>query len=331
MRSQSGVTLIEILVVVGIMGVIGLAVGFQLKSLDETRYRIEAMSTRDALNLRIRRTISKANLTYSAQNIVDGGNTDLLACVDDDSATVCSQTNVLQQQSFVLAYPVDGQPRLVSGSAMSPASYNHNGKLCTDPTNCHPEWESRTYFTAICPGSQATCPKAAYIQARFHLRNVSLRKLRTLPSVPPDDDFNDPNKPTLGMISIKLDTEEASSPCNANSVVTKVSSNGNVSCSCLPGANQTGTSGNQPVCELQDLRCPNNKKPIGYTKEMQPICVDERLNCKEIRTGQTCAGFINGVRVGGCVTSLAPSKKKKGDTDNSATCDEDFYVCCLPG
>ena len=328
-NKQSAFGLIELTIALGIMGIIAYLTLQVFDQFNQSRYRIEALSTRDALNLRIRRVISKQNLTFSARAISNAGNSKLLQCIDGNPATICDVTRPEQAQSFRLGYPTQTGGRILAGSDQQPVSYAHNGAVCQNNSLCQPEFEAKVYFSAVCQNQAASCGDALVIRVRYQIRNISLKDQPLLPALPPDQEFSDPLR---GIIPIVFSDANYSSSCPPFSVLRSIDSRGVLTCVCQPGASKVGEQDGQPKCAPKPIKCPNNQthRLIGYTPSMEAICVPRaKWSCSTMSTETECPGIVQGIALGKCyVETSNQTKGKKSSTSQSISCMQNQYVCC---
>jgi hypothetical protein len=315
------------MIALAILGIVGVVGSQFLPKIDASRYRIEALGSRDAISMRVRRVISKQNLLFSAQSFPDPGNRRLLHCIDMNPATVCNATSSQGMESFRLGYPFQNGALAVAGPANAPIRYDHNGGTCPPAGSCRAEFEARAYFYAQCPNETASCGDALSVRIRYQIRNNSLKDQPLLPSSPPDEEFNDPNR---GIISIVIQDKTLKGVCPPFSVLRSVDQNGQMNCVCQPGSTQTGSNMGQVICTPLTITCPNNQthRLIGYTPSMEPICVERpRFSCTEISNEQPCAGVIQSIKLGACRVEQN-YQAKKGASNSYVTCDGNRHLCC---
>jgi hypothetical protein len=324
---ESGLSLVEVMITLGILGIVG-ALGSQfLPKVDSSRYRIEAMGSRDAISMRVRRVITKQNIIFSAQAFPDPGNRILLNCVDMNPATICNATNSAAMQTFRLGYPFQNGATAVAGPDQTPLRYDHNGGECPPVGRCNAEFDARAFFYAQCPNETASCGDALSVRVRYQIRNTSLKGQPLLASSPPDIEFKDANR---GIISIVIQDKTLKGVCPPFSVLRSIDQTGQLNCVCQPGSTQTGTNMGQVICAPTTITCPNNQthRLIGYTPTMEPICVPRpRFTCTEVTNEQACMGIIQSVRLGECRVEQ-DYQAKKGSSNSYVTCDGNKQLCC---
>lgn len=330
-RPQEGFTLNEVLISLGILGIIMALSAQFLPSIDASRHRIEALGTRDALALRVRRAIDKNNVLFSAKAFKGPGNTQLLHCVDEQP-TPCQATQAKNPVGIQLGYPrgTGGQAEPITGSDQQPLRFDHMGGICTIKGLCRAEFEVRSSFYAICPGGQASCPNALSLRVRYQVRNISLGSQRTLPPVPPDAVYADPVK---GAVSVLISEKKFVGSCPPFSFLTSIDVAGRLQCKCQPGSRQTGTVKGQPVCTPEAITCPNNQthRLIGYSATMEPICIKRELSvCRAIATNELCQGVLQSVELGTCRVVEKPGGYRKGGAPPAGeiVCERNQNLCC---
>jgi len=324
---ESGLSIVEVMITLVILGIVGVVGSRFLPQIDASRYRIEAMGSRDAISMKVRRVVSKQNLIFSAQSFSDAGNRQLLACIDLDPATLCNGFNSQTMQSFRLGYPFQGGATAVAGPQNTPIRYDHMGGTCAPGSRCVAEFEARAFFYAQCPNETPTCPDALSVRVRFQIRNTSLKGQPLLPSLPPDEEFNDPNR---GIISIVIQDKTLKGICPPFSVLRSVDQTGKMNCVCQPGSQQTGSNQGQVICSPVTITCPNNQtqRLIGYTPTMEPICVPRpSFSCTEISNEQACNGVIQSIKLGPCRVEQNYQAKKSA-SNSYVTCDGNKHLCC---
>lgn len=324
---ESGLSLIEVMITLGILGIVGVVGSQFLPNVDASRYRIEAMGSRDAISMRVRRVITKQNLIFSAQAFPDAGNRMLLNCLDMNPSTICNATNSNAMQTFRLGYPFQSGATAVAGPDQTPIRYDHNGGSCPPVGRCNAEFDARAFFYAQCADEAASCGDALSVRVRYQIRNTSLKGQPLLASSPPDDEFNDANR---GIISIVIQDKALKGVCPPFSVLRSVDQSGQLNCVCQPGSTQTGTNMGQVICSPTTITCPNNQthRLIGYTPTMEPICVPRpQFTCTEVTNEQACMGVIQSIRLGGCRVEQN-YQAKKGSSNSYVTCDGNKHLCC---
>ncbi len=323
---EEGLSLVEILVALGILGVVSVLIAQFIPKIYNSRNRIEAISARDGISMRIKRVVSRSNLVFSAQNLADPGNKALLDCVDDDDSTICQTTDIRQPLGFRLGYPRDSASAEVTGTHDNPLLYQRNGGICRAGDRCTPEWEVRSYFTAVCPSQATTCPKAMSIRFRYQLRNIPRLGQPAIPSLPTDEEFADPRNANL---NIKIFDPFQVAECPPFSFIESILADGVAVCVCQPGSTKVGVKDGQPVCSPGDLRCPDNltHRLLGFDSQMKPICVPrKKFQCTNIPTSNACNGIVRSVQLGSCRVIRSASKKKGSNAD--VTCSQNQFACC---
>ncbi|MFW7377373.1 MAG: type II secretion system protein [Oligoflexus sp.] len=328
-ENQRGFGLIELSIGVGILGLVGFIIMQIFDQVGQSRYRIEALSTRDALSMRLKRVVSKSNLLYSAKTFPGQGNLELLNCIDGNANTLCQATNQRAAVSFQLGYPSQDGGRIVAGSEQQPVRYNHNGGVCRTDVTCQSEFEAKAYFSAACQNQAPTCPEALIIRVRYQIRNISLKGQPLIPSSPPDEEFA---VATRGVIPINFSSTSFQGACPPFSVLSSIDSRGELRCACQPGSQQTGTRDGQPICTPRPAKCPNNQthRLIGFTPTMDPICVPRpRWRCQRISTEAVCQGIVQGIELGPCFAEKSsPNDKKGGTSTGIIKCSQNQHTCC---
>lgn len=324
---ESGLSLVEIMIALTMLGVVAVVGAQFLPQIDASRYRIEALGSRDAISMRIRRVVSKQNLIFSAQAFPDAGNRQLFNCLDLNPATTCTATNSRAMQTFRVGYPFQSGATAVAGPGNAPIQYDHTGGTCAPGSRCVAEFEAHAFFYAQCPNNTSSCPDALSIRVRYQVRNTRLKGQPLLPSSPPDEEFRDPNR---GIISIVVQDKTLKGVCPPFSVLRSVDQSGQMNCVCQPGSQQTGINQGQVICTPVTITCPNNQthRLIGYTPTMEPICVPRpRFSCTEITNEQECRGVIQSIRLGGCRVEQNYQAKKSA-ANSYVTCDRNKHLCC---
>jgi hypothetical protein len=324
---ESGLSLVEVMITLGILGIVGVVGSQFLPQIDGSRYRIEALGSRDAISMKVRRVISKQNIIFSAQSFADAGNRQLLHCIDLNPATTCHAASSQTMQGFRLGYPFQSGATAVAGPDNAPIRYDHMGGTCAPAGRCNEEFEARAFFYAQCANETATCGDALSVRVRYQIRNTRLKGQPLLPSSPPDEEFNDPNR---GIISIVIQDKTLKGVCPPFSVLRSVDQAGQMICVCQPGSTQTGTNMGQVICSPTTITCPNNQthRLIGYTPTMEPICVPRpRFSCTEVSNEQACMGVIQSIKLGGCRVEQN-YQAKKSSSNSYVTCDGNKHLCC---
>jgi hypothetical protein len=321
----------ETIVSLGILGIISAGTAIYLANLEKVRYRMEAMSTRDALTLRLKRLTTMSIVTYSALNFDDPGNLKLRTCISGNG--VCDQTNANAPIPFTLGYPVQqtlAKVKIAGGD--TPVEFCHDGGP-SQARNCRPEWQTTAYFSAICPLGAPTCPKAAAVRISHKLENIYLKD---------EGFFTGSQKRISGLglasggnsvfttLQVPQDLRKTLNPCEPNSAISKIYSDGSVECKCLPGAAKVlGSPDKNPKCVLVDKKCTPPQVAQGYEiidtggpdLELKPVCRDAH-QIKSQSIDSTCPnGYITGLTMNGCTTILGGGggKKKGGGGGGSQT------------
>jgi len=347
-RASTGFTLTEVMISLGILGIIIAATTVYLADLDKTRYRLEAMSTRDALTLRLKRLTTVSIVAFSASAFAtdDPGNRELEKCLDTDNNSICTATNAKDPISFILGYPLQNSPIKVriAGSDAQPVEYCHDGGPF-NPINpgkqCRPEWRVTAYFSAICPLGVAQCPKAAAVRISHKLENIYLKDETFFSAGHKKiDGLGLRSKDNLVYTTLEIPQElrATKNPCNENSAITKIMADGSITCTCLPGSVETSKLKGQPQCTPQKAECPDKTQVVrGYeidTSSGSPIlkakCSSGHNPPTNIQMNQLCGGYLNGLDLSGCTYSLSVASKKSGGSGLVGNCLTTTQRCVTP-
>lgn len=315
-RQSAGFTLIEVMIAVGILVAVGAATGAYLVHLSKTRYTMEAVGTRDALNLRLRRLTTWEGLRSSATLAADPGNALLRNCIFGGN---CTATNLNAPIPFILT---NSAGAAVAGSDNQPVLYCHNGQVWSAADNpCRYEWKATAYFTAICPFNAATCALPRYIRVSHKLSNDYLKGEALL--LPPG--LSSATGGVFTTVEVPQPSFVTPSPCNPHSAVAQISPTGAITCQCLPGFAQTGAVNGQPVCSPQQISCPYGYVATGLSGPASQSC--RAYQCSYLGQGSWCNGSTHEVYSNGC-QSWDCSGGKKGGTYSCTSCSQGAYVCC---
>ena len=315
-----GFTMVEVIIAVALLSIVGAGTTTYLVHLNDTRYRLEAIGTRDALNLHIKRAINPANIDYSKNHFSDGGNAQLANCINGGN---CTATNANNSVPFVLGYNFAGVPQPVAGTTANPVFYCHDGNLQSAANPCKAEWQASAAFAAVCPNTAPSCTKPYQVRVGYKLTNIALGGQSLLKPPSPLD------ATATSFTSVNLNTPQAGGSaapqCNGSSVIVQVNPQGQPTCACLPGTSQTGWSNGQPICALPTLQCPNGQVATGFDTNLNPICRTQ-FRCTWVPQSSGCSGFVNNVQRGGCSSGITITKK--GGTNGGNNCSQDNYECC---
>ncbi len=324
-----------------VLGVITAGTSVYLADLEKTRYRMEAMSTRDTLSLRLKRLSTISIVTWSAENLAvdDQGNDELSKCIFG-LGDPCTVTSATQPRSFILGYPVSQTNTRVrvAGSEANPVKYCHDGGPLSEAKKCHAEWQAIAYFSAICPLGQPTCKKASAIRISYKLENIYLKDEKFFTRIQKriaGQGLRSGDNGVFTIIEVPQEIKKTAKVCNPNSAISKVDDSGKVTCTCLPGSIQNGMVNNQPNCEPFTEKCPPGQIATGFRidtqngAELKAICQGNTHTVASRPIDQFCPGYLNGLNLSGCTyTNFGGKKKGSGGTQTS--CGPSSETCVTP-
>lgn len=340
LKNSAGMSLVEIMVAIGLVGIAAAAGSQLLPRIGETRKRIESISLRDGISMRVKKALTANGLRYSATTYAasDTGNAQLRNCIDGLPATICTATDIINPQSFRLALPGGGAtPIDLAGSDRTPLFYDVKGQRCPNnlsasiAANCKWLWDVRSYFVAICQNNAASCPDAFAVRVRNAVSFVPDPDRPYDPiiaSLPPVDTGPSPDPWRLSYwVPIQPPTQTTACAVNSNTVMSGASATGVVICTCLPGTTPTGVDADgNPICTPPTSRtCPSGQKMQGLDQNALPRCVPKTAEtCSWLSSAAAnCTGYVAQTAMG---ASTVPTTYKKGAPD--VTCAANRYLCC---
>lgn len=162
--NNKGVSLIEALVVVAIVGVLAV-IGLQIVRNQQASLKyLRAAMTRDLLRFRIEYAVLNVNSLYQSANAPD--NAALKNCLVGGGTSLCSATLA---GDFKLVDRVQNSNYFFSsGTISNPISYDINGMTCTSgSTNCM--FTVATSYRASCSGGAASCAFAESLAIHYEI------------------------------------------------------------------------------------------------------------------------------------------------------------------
>jgi prepilin-type N-terminal cleavage/methylation domain-containing protein len=357
-QSQRGVTLLEMLVAVAILGVLIAAASGGISEL-MTRMKIEAAkSSLHMLAMRIRDDLGNADhLRTSADH--DGGKTNpsLLSCVSPK--VNCVATDPKNPVDFVLyrlQKAADGSafPQKVVGKQSAPVHYDIRGEQCDKPGIDGCLFRTHAKFWATCPLDaskvpQNSCTPAEILNFTFVVEVIdnlpdyyaALKGARYPPNLVKSGVSYD-----LGFLvrspSAPIIQKGKAEACGPGQIQDGIQKNGLPRCRCPgsaalvdPSTECENTCTNGQVLagfdELGKVKCVNIdqcSQPVSscaaFAKE-RPNCPCECINLAPAAMNKCSPGYwITGVETGDC---KAKDTGKKGGNE-PITCTGGFMICC---
>lgn len=322
-RRNAGFTLTEMMVALGIVGMIVGGVSLLITGTQSQVNVTQAIAERDAYARRIEKALANPKtVLYSAMNDPTAGNLNLLYCVKLNSGGQCNATAAGAPQTFNL-YEARGTPLKISGTAAAPVDVDPKGSPnCTTSAGC-PLWKVTTYFYATCPSNTATCDHATSVQLAYQI-------VPTVPRYLGKDLSPYPPAPTYKAVSVDhIQTQS----CPANSYLAGYTAGGTIECKCTNGiVNPTiGTDG-LPVCPGIDKICNPGQLLHGRKSDGTPICLNTVRICPGLTDfgdkDATCpnGGWLEGLNLGTCNTQGGGGKK--GGGSQVVKCASNQGRCC---
>jgi prepilin-type N-terminal cleavage/methylation domain-containing protein len=164
---QDGLSMIEMLITVGLLGIISVAAAEFFVRFNRTQSNVQLLNTRDALVNLIRRTAgSPAAMNKSRQQAVNqGGGTSLFDCINSRACNAPNQVPFTLFSTENTTIPV----AITGHQGGTPAYFTVNGLPCSALANPACVLQATTYFIARCPdGNCGAAPNLKAITLEVH-------------------------------------------------------------------------------------------------------------------------------------------------------------------
>lgn len=335
-RRTAGVSVVEMLVALGIFGVVVAGLATYVANFNQFRNNMSLVSTRDAISRRLQQQIQAFdNIQASAKDSSFIGNRKLLACLDVGNEP-CDVTSAEKQVEFrFLVNQGAAGRRALAGPAFgetTPVKYNKNGgDNCQGTDQGCGTFEAHAYFWAVCQNGAPTCPQASTVFVRYQVRSNAKGVFTTnVPHSPPEPLFSD--KKTSYAVSFPVFRGLMKDQmCPDYAQQAGYDSSGRVLCKCLLGYEPTGSDANGILCERSE-QCKNGEVLAGLLVDGRPDCRKPKVQCRNIQFGKTvdgsprcpAGGWLRDINLGTCRTG--PKTKKASNRE--IACDTNAGQCC---
>lgn len=336
----AGISVVELLVGVGIMGIVAAGLSTYITNFERFRNNMALVSARDSIARRIQQQIQAFdNIQFSALDESNPGNRMLRACLDP-GGEVCQVSSAERQVEFRLllnqgASGASGR-RAIAGPAASgtkPVLYSKNGgdNCAADQKDCG-TFEAHAYFWGVCKGGAAECPQASTIFVRYQVRaNVSGVFSTKIQHAPPDPDFS-ADKASFALSFPVSRGLLAAQSCPDFAQQAGYDSAGRLLCKCLLGYEPKGTDADGQIICQQSAQCLPGQIVVGMLATGIPDCRTPEVRCADVKFGKTvdktarcpAGGWLEDLDLGTC--RAGPKTKKASNRE--IACDNNAGRCC---
>lgn len=339
-----GYTLVEIMVSIGITGIVAAVVGTLLTNQSRTLKKMQSDTNMQVIARMVERHIADPAVIRNSATLSNiSGNIELRNCLKtkgqaQSDGTQCTKTDPEDQETFELVLRLRDLPQnainlerqTIAGSSASPARYKLlTGEKC-DRTNATPDCDIdvRAYFWATCPletsvyatgvGVPEMTPDSCLSAQTIHVRyqvvynpTVARSGFRSLSvqNIPRDEFFwNGTDTSPFGAITIPVSSipgpEAEAIDCPENMTVTSVVE-GIPTCECLyPFRDAPGCTTPPCACVHSTNTCDPEERYRGIDANGDPICCQVYCEMRTIRSD----GGVRGCGEGGWIESIRPIK-----------------------
>ena len=353
-RSWAAFSLVEVMVSLGILGIVSLTVAKYFVDQGKSDSRADLINVRNQIYQRLISEINRINIKGSIEYQRLNGGGRLVSCFDDDTSCRVS-TKAQSQEDFELCSMRDDDGCVViAGKRGNPAYYDTDGNLVvTQVGSTYTPFKATAYFWATCgidggtdrPANSCPVPELLNFRVRvepddppriYQTADILLRPF------PPDDMFDNPNnrhKMAVGVAMLGLKQQDEQD-CPPGARASGFDSQGRVECQCIAGqeVENRDTEGRLASCNVSNCRArrpnldPRLIKVHGFDQNGNPICKEivETIKCDpptmlttEIDCGAT--GWVSNIRYGTCTPG---SRAGKNNRIQSVVCDNLRLTCC---
>jgi prepilin-type N-terminal cleavage/methylation domain-containing protein len=354
-QRQWGVTLVEVLVAVAIVGISVVAITEYSSKLNLGLKIEDSKAAVDGLAENTRLALS--NLDGIINSITrDGfaGNVELSNCVGPGKTCSTFATREGRQIGFYLWSAASNPERIAGPSPGAAIGYTSEGERCTPGTNkCL--FGAVTYFWATCPRNAAgvpvdTCTDPTYLNFRFQIVPLSqaakkseLTGSQPVQAFPRNEDFNSDRTSYVIRVKTTDIVQRLRSVCRNDTKQVGVETDGTPRCEChSPAFDGAGRKryrpDGTPICAPQT--CPSrNDIMVGFNPNGKIKCIDQNVcaspspppecPCHDVdlsQNGECNDGYwLVHIGWGNCYATWS---KGKGYGYETVVCDEHRGRCC---
>ena len=350
---NSGSSLIEFLISIGVVGVLVTGVSTFVTTSSEQKVKIAYSAARDSIyNKAVNAISNRQRIKSIAQS------TAFRNCWNDTRQ--CYQTNRNNPGNDLKLLYNQGSSNVLVGSKNDPAVYNRWGVNCGTRSNTRNSegcisgqhtWEASSEYWFTCPNKASSCKKPVSVNLRVAVKLNPRLKRSPAPSWSPFKDNPPAERKASYWTNIVVDelrktTAYSDVACPDSSYQDGLDDGGKPICKCLSTHEQRGKNSlGQPICQIKSCKIEKtgvnkgqSKRFIGFDEKGQPICVPKnyRIQCNN-SSGSDCSrrGWIQVVNLGGCKKTVdggGGGGGKKGGGGSAEThyleCQRDTIRCC---
>lgn len=333
--NNQGLSLIEMLIAVGLIGVVGLVLTRYVSNVGAVRSSMTLVSSRDAIARRIHHQIKNLdNIRASAEDASNSGNTALRACLTKGDGAPCTILTPGAQVPFLFSVKVAANRRVLAGPTSGGGiKYTQSGAdNCTGSTDKCGAFVAHAYFWANCRTGETSCDQASSIFVRYQVvSTVNGLNGLALPNSPPGANATFKTQATHATrLTIAEAFRQKGATCGDYSQAAGYDSAGNIICKCMIGYDTiTDRSGTR--CRAR-ATCQNTEIFEGFDAKGLPICAPRVLDCRRVEFDDASGGaprcppggWLSNLNLGTCRTGAATKKA----SNSEVACDTNEGECC---